>query len=38
MGYYFSENVLVVWDGDPITAQKLLNHWTFRRAQGTDWK
>lgn len=32
-----SENVLVVWD-DPVTAQKYLNHWTSRWAQGTDWK
>lgn len=32
-----SENVLVVWD-DPVVAQKYLNHWTSRWAQGTDWK
>ena len=31
-----SENVLVVWD-DPVVAQKYLNHWTSRWAQGTDW-
>lgn len=32
-----SENVLVVWD-DPVLARSYLNHWTSRRAQGTDWK
>lgn len=32
-----SENVLVVWD-DPVVAQKYLNHWTSRWAQGEDWK
>lgn len=32
-----SENVLVVWD-DPDLARSYLNHWTSRRAQGTDWK
>ncbi|EBN9649702.1 phospholipase D family protein [Salmonella enterica] len=32
-----SENVLVVWD-DPVVAQKYLNHWASRWAQGTDWK
>lgn len=32
-----SENVFVVWD-DLATAQKYLNHWTSRWAQGTDWK
>ncbi|EAA0892678.1 phospholipase D family protein [Salmonella enterica] len=32
-----SENVLVVWD-DPVIAQKFLNHWASRWAQGTDWK
>lgn len=32
-----SENVLVVWD-DPVVAQKYMNHWTSRWAQGTDWK
>lgn len=32
-----SENVLVVWD-DPVVAQKYLNHWTSRWAQGTNWK
>lgn len=32
-----SENVLVVWD-DPVVAQKYLNHWASRWAQGEDWK
>lgn len=32
-----SENVLVVWN-DPVVAQKYLNHWTSRWAQGMDWK
>lgn len=32
-----SENVLVVWD-DPVVAQKYLNHWRSRWAQGEDWK
>ncbi|EIH2744649.1 phospholipase D family protein [Salmonella enterica] len=32
-----SENALVVWD-DPVVAQKYMNHWTSRWAQGTDWK
>lgn len=32
-----SENVLVVWD-DPAVAQRYLDHWTSRWAQGTDWK
>lgn len=32
-----SENVLVVWD-DPVVAQKYLNHWSSRWAQGEDWK
>lgn len=32
-----SENVLVVWD-DPVVAQKYLNHWASRWAQGIDWK
>ncbi|HHR4183617.1 TPA: phospholipase D family protein [Salmonella enterica] len=32
-----SENVLVVWD-DPVIAQKYLNHWASRWAQGTDWE
>lgn len=32
-----SENVLVVWDA-PAVAQRYLDHWTSRWAQGTDWK
>lgn len=32
-----SENVLVVWD-DPVVAQRYLQHWSSRWAQGTDWK
>lgn len=32
-----SENVLVVWD-DPAVAQRYLNHWASRWAQGMDWK
>ncbi|EAO6064876.1 TPA: phospholipase D family protein [Salmonella enterica] len=32
-----SENVLVVWD-DPVVAQRYLNHWVSRWAQGADWK
>ena len=32
-----SENVLIVWD-DRVVAQKYLNHWASRWAQGTDWK
>ncbi|MEJ0229462.1 phospholipase D family protein (plasmid) [Klebsiella michiganensis] len=32
-----SENVLVVWD-DPAVAQRYLQHWQSRWAQGEDWK
>ncbi|MEQ4977444.1 phospholipase D family protein [Enterobacter cloacae] len=32
-----SENVLVVW-GDPAVAQRYLQHWQSRWAQGEDWK
>lgn len=32
-----SENVLVVWD-DAAVAQRYLQHWQSRWAQGTDWK
>lgn len=32
-----SENVLVVWD-DSVVAQKYLNHWASRWAQGSEWK
>ncbi|MFL9148390.1 phospholipase D family protein [Escherichia coli] len=32
-----SENVLVVWN-DPAVAEKYLNHWASRWAEGAEWK